>query len=122
MLCLVTLCNPVDCSLPDSTIHGDSAGKHTGVGCHALLQGIFQTQGSNRGLPPCRWIHCHLSHHMNVYKVLKLGLFYFIVCKTYFHDSDFADILGLKFKKIKNSKTRVSFKGNKWKNSSFLIS
>ena len=26
---------------------GDSPGKNTGVGCHVLLQGIFQTQGSN---------------------------------------------------------------------------
>ena len=25
----------------------DSSGKNTGVGCHALLQGIFPTQGSN---------------------------------------------------------------------------
>ena len=25
----------------------DSLGKNTGVGCHALLQGIFPTQGSN---------------------------------------------------------------------------
>ena len=25
----------------------DSPGKNTGVGCHALLQGIFRTQGSN---------------------------------------------------------------------------
>ena len=25
----------------------DSPGKHTGVDCHALLQGIFPTQGSN---------------------------------------------------------------------------
>jgi len=25
---------------------GDSPGKNTGVGCHALLQGIFVTQGS----------------------------------------------------------------------------
>ena len=25
----------------------DSPGKNTGVGCHALLQGIFPTQGSN---------------------------------------------------------------------------
>ena len=25
----------------------DSPGKHTGVGCPALLQGIFLTQGSN---------------------------------------------------------------------------
>ena len=29
----------------------DSPGKNTGVGCHALLQGIFTTQGSNPGLP-----------------------------------------------------------------------
>ena len=35
---------------------GDSPGKNTGVGCHALLQGIFPTQGSNPGLPYCRWI------------------------------------------------------------------
>ena len=32
-----------------SSVHGDSPGKNTGVGCHALLQGIFLTQGSN----PC---------------------------------------------------------------------
>ena len=28
----------------------DSAGKNTGVGCHALLQGIFPTQGLNSHL------------------------------------------------------------------------
>ena len=28
----------------------DSPGKNTGVGCHALLQGIFPTQGSNSSL------------------------------------------------------------------------
>ena len=27
----------------------DSPGKNIGVGCHALLQGIFPTQGSNPG-------------------------------------------------------------------------
>ena len=40
----------------------DSPDKNTGVGCHALLQGIFPTQGSNPGLPHCRWILYHLSH------------------------------------------------------------
>ena len=30
----------------------DSPGKNTGVGCHALLQGIFPTQGSNLSLLP----------------------------------------------------------------------
>ena len=33
-----TLCNPMDCSLPGSSVHGDSPGKNTGVRCHALLQ------------------------------------------------------------------------------------
>ena len=42
-----TLCVPMDCSPPGSFVHGDSPGKNTGVGCHALLQGIFLTQRSN---------------------------------------------------------------------------
>ena len=36
-----------DCSPTGSPVHGDSPGKNTGVSCHALLQGIFLTQGSN---------------------------------------------------------------------------
>ena len=32
---------------PHSSVHGDSSGKSTGVGCHALLQGTFPTQGLN---------------------------------------------------------------------------
>ena len=43
----VRLCNPMDCSLPGSSFHGDSPGKNTGVGCHTLLQRIFSTQGLN---------------------------------------------------------------------------
>ena len=86
----LTLCDPKDCSSPDSSVHGDSPGKNTEVGCHfllqkslrphglysswnspglntevgslSLLQGIFPTQGSNPGLPHCRWILYHLSH------------------------------------------------------------
>ena len=57
-----TLCDPMDGGLPDSSVHGDSPGKNTGVGCHALLQGIFPTQGLNPGLPHCRWILYCLSH------------------------------------------------------------
>ena len=47
---------------PGSSVSGDSPGKNTGVDCHDLLQGIFPTQGSNPGLPHCRWILYHLSH------------------------------------------------------------
>ena len=66
-MCLVTqscptLCDPMDCSSPGSSIHGDSPGKNPRVGCHALLQGIFPTQGSNPGLPHCRQVLYRLSH------------------------------------------------------------
>ena len=40
----------------------DSPRENTGVGCHAVLQGIFPTQGLNPGLLQCRWILYHLSH------------------------------------------------------------
>ena len=67
MQCLVTqscpaLCDPMDCSPPGSSIHGDSPGKTTGVGCHALFQGIFPTQESSPGLPHCRRLLYCLSH------------------------------------------------------------
>ena len=67
LLCLVaqscsTRCDPMDCSLSGSSDHRDSPGKNTAVGCHALLQGIFPTQGSNPGLQHCRRILYILSH------------------------------------------------------------
>ena len=90
-LCLI-ICGPMDCSLPVSFAHGifqarileseseshsvmsnslwpyrlyspwNSPGQHTGVGSLSLLQGIFPIQGSNPGLPHCRWILYQLSH------------------------------------------------------------
>ena len=33
-----TLCNPMLCNPPASSVHGNSPGKNAGVGCHALLQ------------------------------------------------------------------------------------
>ena len=39
----------------------NSAGKNTGVGSLSLLQGIFQTEGSNPGLPHCMQILYWLS-------------------------------------------------------------
>ena len=45
------LCNPMDCSLQGSPVHGDSTGKNTEMGCHALLQGTSLTQGLNLCLP-----------------------------------------------------------------------
>ena len=57
-LCL-TLCDPLGCSLPGSSVHGDSPGRNTGVGGHFLLQRIFPTQGLNLHLLcllHCTWI------------------------------------------------------------------
>ena len=36
------------CNLPDSSVHGDSPGKNTGVGGHALLQGIVKDNNPTR--------------------------------------------------------------------------
>ena len=41
----------------------NSPGQNTGVDNLSLLQGISPTQGSNPGLPHCRWILYQLSHH-----------------------------------------------------------
>ena len=58
-----TLCNPMDCSLPGSLVHGIlQVRKKTGVGSCSLLQGIFPTQGSNTHLPNCKWTLYCLSH------------------------------------------------------------
>ena len=40
----------------------NSLGQNPGMGSLSLLQGIFPTQGSNPGLPHCRWIPYQLSH------------------------------------------------------------
>ena len=51
----LSLCNPMDCSPLGSSVHEDSPGKNTGVGCHGILQGIFQTQELN----PCLLCFLH---------------------------------------------------------------
>ena len=40
----------------------DSPGENTGVGCHALLQGIFPARRSNLGVLHCRQILYHRCH------------------------------------------------------------
>ena len=67
VMCLVaqsylTLCEPIDYSLPGSSDHGDSPGKNTGVDWHALFQGIFPTQELNQGFLHCRQILYQLSY------------------------------------------------------------
>ena len=53
VLCLVTqlYLTLLDYSPPGSSVHDDSLGKNIGMGCHALLQGIFPTHESNPRSP-----------------------------------------------------------------------
>ena len=74
VLCLVaqscpTLRDPMDCSLPGSSVHGHSPGKNTGMDCHSLLQGLFPTQGSNMGLLHYRQTLHLLSHQLYLWDV-----------------------------------------------------
>ena len=41
----LTLCNPKDYSPPGSSVHGDSSGKNSGMGCHFLHQGNLPDPG-----------------------------------------------------------------------------
>ena len=47
--CVQLIANPWPVA-HQAPLYRDSPGKNTGVGCHALLQGIFPTQGLNQGL------------------------------------------------------------------------
>ena len=54
----------------------NSPGQNTGMGSLSLLQGIFPTQGSNPGLPHCKWILYQLSHkEAQVWLLLLLSRF-----------------------------------------------
>ena len=64
----LTLCDPRDCIACQAPLSMGFSGKNTGVGCQALLQGIFPTQGSN----PC--LLCLLHCRWNLYSVNHLRL------------------------------------------------
>ena len=74
----VWLCDPMNCicSLPGSSVHGNSPGKNTGVGCHAFLQGIFPTQGLNPSLPHHKWILYHKANSSRRHKNSRCLDFY----------------------------------------------
>ena len=55
------------CSPPVSSVHGDPPGKNTGVGSHALLQGIFPAQGLNE-----RLLHWHADMNLSKLWVLVM--------------------------------------------------
>ena len=69
-------------------LSGDSPGKNTGVGCHALLQWLFLTQRSNLGLLHCRQILYYLSHQgspLSSYNLLESGLYLSFPAMSRYH-------------------------------------
>ena len=57
-----TLCDPKDCSLPGSSVHGIFQAIVLEWTAISFSRGIFPTQGSNPGLPHCRQTLYRLSH------------------------------------------------------------
>ena len=73
----------MDCSPPGSSVHGDSLGKITGIGCHAFFQGIFPTQGLNPGLLHCSrfftvWATSEAPSQWCFFRVVDMCYIYFL--------------------------------------------
>ena len=60
----LTLGDPMDCKPARPLCPWDFPGKSTGVGCHALLQGIFPTQGWNPNSIVDAQIKCFVEERM----------------------------------------------------------
>ena len=67
-----SLCDPMDCSLPVSSVHGISQAKILEWVVIPLLQGIFLTQELNLGLLHCRQILYCLSHQEGPFAFVQL--------------------------------------------------
>ena len=57
-----TLCNPVECNLPDFFSWGGFSRQEHCSGLPFPFQGMFPSQESNEGLLHCRWILYQLNH------------------------------------------------------------
>ena len=107
--CLVTkfcptLRNPMDCSLPGSSVPGTFPGKNARVSCQFLLQGIFLTQGSNLGLPHCRQTLYRLSHTLIQYTFILTWLY---LQRPFFQMRSHSQVLGVRIL-IPHSKSMIS--------------
>ena len=76
----LSLCNPMDCNLPGSSVHGTLLARILEWIPHSLLQGIFLTQGSKPGLLHCSLLKprspviYHLSHQESPYNIMYCKL------------------------------------------------
>ena len=62
----------------------NSPGQNTGLGSLSLLQGILPTQGSNPGLPHCRWILYQLSYQGSpIYVMMYVKISFLLMAEEY---------------------------------------
>ena len=57
----LTLCDPIDCSLPSYSVHGILQARIL-EWIHSLLQAVFPTQEFSMGVLNCRQILCYQNH------------------------------------------------------------
>ena len=75
------LCDPVDCN-PQLLCPWDSPGQNIGLGCHALFQGIFPTQGLNLSYISCIGRHANGRHSLSCHQECT---YYLLTHKTNNH-------------------------------------
>ena len=71
-----TLCDPMNCSLPGSSVHGIV--KNIGMGCQFLLQGIENTLVNKFDFINSLFLKCiwsHFFHHFTLLKILFRGTY-----------------------------------------------
>ena len=91
----------------------NSPGQNTGVGGLSLLQGIFPTQGSNRGLLHCRRILYQLSYQGNLLQFTVhcyLLIVHLYTAQGYYIGSTHTYFLRRLYKKLRDTQRRRNFK------------
>ena len=78
VLSCLTLCDPMDCSPPGSSVHAAFQARILEWACHILLQGIFWTRGLNLHIScvSCHWQVDSLPlHHLGSQVIKALSAF-----------------------------------------------
>ena len=70
--------DPMDCSLPGSSVHKDSPGKNTGVGCHSLLQKLTEHLSSKIISSVIQRIYYSKQINCSVNEMQVFPLFHFL--------------------------------------------
>ena len=78
-----TLCGPMNCSLPSSSVHRDFPSKNTGMGCHFLLPGICPGQGLNLCLLHWQADSLPLSPLGSLCVYISIYLYIYIITRLY---------------------------------------